>query len=739
MKNRILIFLLGFGILTGYSQSNEIAPEWNLDFESVQNGNPVAWSNFGDLNYQLTLDSAFVQNGKYAAVIEYKEGEPGFSAWAFTIPESYSGKRITLSAYMKTEQVTDGYAGLWMRIDPSIAFDNMNKRGVKGTTDWTKYEITLDMIPEKTEQIVFGGLLVGKGKVWIDHFTVRIDGKEIQNLKPLVRKLLLADQDKQFDEGSGITNLTVNEVQIENLKLLGFIWGFLKYYHPNIAKGDYNWDYELFRILPQIQHAENEYARDRILVNWINGLGAYSKGKEKKTEPSKITMEPDLDWMNTCRFSNELKASLLDVKNAKRTADHYYIGLEPGVGNPEFKNEKPYSSFEYPDAGFRLLALYKYWNMIHYYFPYKNLIEEDWKTVLEEFIPKVIKNENATEYTLTILELIGRIHDTHANVWGGNRVLEDYFGLRYAPIELTFVGDKSVVKDYYSEILGAKTGLKKGDVITAVNGKSVATIVQEKLHYYPASNYPTKLREIAYDLLRTNDSTLRVEFIRNDQVETAVLQTYSFKEMREFQSFQAEDTCFKWIDNDIAYLNNGSVQSAYLPEIWKEIAPSKGLIIDIRNYPSDFVIYDLSNYLLSKKTPFAKFSIGSIETPGLFTTTDLLNVGKKNKDYYKGKVVILVNETTQSSAEFHSMAYRVHPNALVIGSTTAGADGDVSEFYLPGGITTMISGIGVYYPDGKETQRIGIVPDIEVKPSIQGIQEGRDELIEKAIQLIKGN
>ena len=84
------------------------------------------------------------------------------------------------------------------------------------------------------------------------------------------------------------------------------------------------------------------------------------------------------------------------------------------------------------------------------------------------------------------------------------------------------------------------------------------------------------------------------------------------------------------------------------------------------------------------------------------------------------------------------MAYRVNPNSTVIGSTTAGADGNVSQFYLPGGISTMISGIGVYYPDGKETQRIGILPDIELKPTIQGIEEGKDELLEKAIEIING-
>ncbi len=74
--------------------------------------------------------------------------------------------------------------------------------------------------------------------------------------------------------------------------------------------------------------------------------------------------------------------------------------------------------------------------------------------------------------------------------------------------------------------------------------------------------------------------------------------------------------------------------------------------------------------------------------------------------------------------------------AMVIGSTTAGADGNVSPIIFPGNIRTMISGIGVYYPDGTETQRVGIIPDIEVKPTIKGIKEGKDKVLEKAIEII---
>ena len=59
-----------------------------------------------------------------------------------------------------------------------------------------------------------------------------------------------AISDKEFDSGSKINFPALSEKTIEDLELLGKIWGFLKYHHPVIAKGNYNWDYELFRILP---------------------------------------------------------------------------------------------------------------------------------------------------------------------------------------------------------------------------------------------------------------------------------------------------------------------------------------------------------------------------------------------------------------------------------------------------------------------------------------------------------
>ena len=70
-------------------------------------------------------------------------------------------------------------------------------------------------------------------------------------------------------------------------------------------------------------------------------------------------------------------------------------------------------------------------------------------------------------------------------------------------------------------------------------------------------------------------------------------------------------------------------------------------------------------------------------------------------------------------------------NVTTIGSQTSGADGNVSKIEFLG-FESGMSGLGVFYPDKTETQRVGVKIDIQVLPTIKGIQEGRDEVLEKA-------
>jgi hypothetical protein len=105
----------------------------------------------------------------------------GFGVGTANFPvNAAAGKHLKYSGYIRTEGVTEGWAGLWWRVDgepgtAALAFDNMNNRGASGTTPWTRYEIELD-IPAGAKNINFGVLHDGNGTAWFDTLRVELDG-----------------------------------------------------------------------------------------------------------------------------------------------------------------------------------------------------------------------------------------------------------------------------------------------------------------------------------------------------------------------------------------------------------------------------------------------------------------------------------------------------------------------------------------------------------------------------------
>ena len=709
---------------------------YNFNFEKVENGTPLNWKKMGASNSSFSVDSVVKINGKYAAVIEVKNGRTNFGACGMTIPYSYDGKTITLSGYMKTENVIGSHAGLWIRLDPDAGFNNMGEQSIKGTHDWKKYSITLPYSPNKTQSIVVGGILVGSGKIWIDSLSVQIDDKDINDLKPHITAKLAAEQDNEFASFSSLTTQDINKLTNLELTNLGLIWGYLKYYHPAIQKGLYNWDAELFRIIGKLCKADNKKVKEDLLVKWIKSLGDFEVTNNLMDEKN-IKITPDLDWITSSGFSSDLLNELKLLKHAKRENEGFYINFVENVGNAIFTNEHELN-IEYPDAGYRLLALYRYWNIIQYFYPNRNLIGTNWKNVLEKSISKVVNAKDAETYALAILEVITQINDSHADLASALGQLNDFRGNRMASPIISFIEKKPIVTGFYNDSLKSLSPLQIGDEIVSVNDKAVTKIIKERWDRSPASNNPGKLKKIAEELLKCNAQKIAISFVRDNKVVKDSIITYSQDEIRRYFSFvQPMDTCFRMLGDSIAYVYIGNLKSATAMSIYNSIKQAKGLIIDFRCYPSDYnSSYVLASFLCPKPISFYNYSRGSAVSPGLFISQKGLEFAYANPDPYKRKVVVLVNEKTISASEFATLLFAEMDNVTIVGSTTAGADGNISRIPLPGGLITNISGIGIYYPNGDDTQRVGIKIDVKVEPTIKGIKRGKDEILEEAIHFI---
>jgi hypothetical protein len=703
-----------------------------LTFETTHAGGVLAGWSTSPAN-SAVADDAIKRTGFWSARLERTDTSEGdFSGLSKNIPLDVAGKTIRLRGFLKTENVT-GFVSLWIRQDggsSAVAFATTQGRGMKGTNDWHEHTVTLPLDAD-SRQLVFGALISGSGKAWVDDLELTVDDVPFASAPKAVRAKTVVDTDYEFSAGSRVAAGTLAPHQIDNLVTLGQVWGFLKYHHPAIRSGQRHWDFDLFRVLPGVLAASDRTAGHAAILKWMTALGPVAPCKPCATLPSdQMHFAPDVKWIeDEARLGADLSRALRHAYT-NRPADQtqFYLSLAPGIQNPVFRNEPNYAQISLPDSGYQLLGLYRFWNIIQYWFPYRDVIGESWPGVLREFVPRVALARTRADYERQLLALIARVHDTHANLWS-SLASRPPVGDCEIPAKIRFIEGRPVV-------VTAGGSLQLGDIIDAIDGTPVTKLIADWSPYYAASNEPTRLRDIARSMTRGACGNASAEVTR--ATGEAAVNTARVKPGARSTTNDLPGDTFRLLSPEVGYLKLSSVKIAEVPKYLEAAAGTKGLVIDIRNYPSEFVVFALGRALVGDTMAFARFTAGDLANPGAFYWRGPALTLNPAEQRYKGQVVILIDEVSQSQAEYTTMAFRTAPGAKVVGSTTAGADGNVSAIPMPGAMGTMISGIGVFYPDKRPTQRIGIIPDVEVKPTIAGIRAGRDEVLEAGIRQILG-
>lgn len=542
-----------------------------------------------------------------------------------------------------------------------------------------------------------------------------------------------------YAKGSGVLiSSSLSNTQVANLVVLGKVWGFLKYHHPAVTAGKFNWDNALFDVLPSILAAADRPSANTALAEWIEGLGSVPPCNPCVTFPNKnLALRPDLGWIHDASYLGERLSGLLSGIYTNRTGNQFYVDLAEGIGNPLFVHETVHSQGSFPDAGLQLLGLFRFWNIIEYWYPNRNITGTSWDQVLADLIPGFAAATNFQDYQLMLMRAIAAIHDTHANLWSSIATRPPSGACRL-PLHLRFVQNQAVVAAFDDGVQASGTPFQIGDVIVELDGQTVADLVAQWAPYYGASNPVALRRQIAMYMTRGDcgDTSVTIQRNGNAMPIQATRERINFATDFNWWPHDLPGPTFQLLSPQVAYLKLSSVKVDEAAHYIQQAAGTKGLIIDIRNYPSEFVVYALGALLASKQTPFVRFAKADLRNPGAFYWAPPATLFPENP-HYAGKLIVLVDNRTQSQAEFTTMAFRA-AGATVVGSTTAGADGDVSNVPLPGELRAYISGTGIFYPDKTPTQRVGIVPDVIVNPTITDIADGVDPVLEKAISLIVG-
>ena len=516
--------------------------------------------------------------------------------------------------------------------------------------------------------------------------------------------------------------------EVERLSKLCRVWGYVKYTHPAFLLGQKDWDEELLALIPQVRELETNEEVNALLHEWFTSLGEIDYGN----------CEPVAFWAEA---AEEDKVVITDTS---WTTDAGYLGEEL-AGDLGKLGEVPHIKVSTAPVQYITVNLL---SEVEYYFPYHNLLEKDWVSTLDEFIPRMLAGgeglpdgftpgmlalmggEDLQSYAAAITALLVRMNDFHV----GFGIL----GTTYAPVPVMEAEGKLVVS-------GTAEGcpLLPGDVILEVNGRDVYAFAETLKEYLPYSRdevYLSRNRVHILSLAGDGKAQLEVSVLREGREETFPCTWVSAEEAPSVTYAQPQEV-YEILEGNIGLVNPALLSTANQYGVMEELRDTDGLVIDLRQYPNLFP-KTFPAYFVPESTPAFIHLKPSQAVPGVYIKT-VSNVGCLPEDrergvyYYDKPAVVLVDEFSQSGSEWMAWAVGKGEHVVLMGGNTSGALDGITNLSIPGYFAYQFTAIGAYTDDGGQIQRTGLTPDIPVSRTIQGIREGRDELMEAAVEYIQ--
>ena len=407
--------------------------------------------------------------------------------------------------------------------------------------------------------------------------------------------------------------------------------------------------------------------------------------------------------------------------------------------------DNTYDDMQYPAAEYRVLAAFRVWAVINYFFPYKEFMGEDWNETLRQFIPRMEGAKDALDYNLAVAEMVTHIHDSRGSVW--SPVLQKYFGNASAPIRVRMIEGSPVITGFTNAEAAKGAGLEIGDVILKVDAEDASRRIAERLKY---TAHSTPQSEMFYATERSlvrgpkdSTATLTVRDLHDQVREVKVSRKVEY--LPETQGDRTGDV-LRVLPGNIGYADLDRLSASRVDEMFEKFKDCPAIIFDGRGYPQG-TAWQIAPRLTEKTDVVAAmFRRRDPMSPDLpngellnsqEVATFLQRLPRTDKGRYHGRTVMLIDERTISQAEHTGLFLEAANGTKFIGSPTQGANGDVTSLSAPGGIYVHFSGQGVWHADGRQLQRLGLQPIVDVRPTLAGIRAGKDEVLDRATEYLE--
>ena len=394
----------------------------------------------------------------------------------------------------------------------------------------------------------------------------------------------------------------------------------------------------------------------------------------------------------------------------------------------QWKHDPTYPEMRYPPAAYRVLAAFRIWNVINYFYGYPHLIG-DWDAQFPKIVEQLLVSSTATEYELALAAIMTLVPDGHSGV--NANAFADLRGRARPPFFLMPVQGKPVVVEVLHSSATA-AGVAPGDELLAIDGRSVQQRMNELRPYISASTDAALEYYVVSSVPNGPPNSRPVFQFRkpNGSVYTATLTRGSY-------ALPEPATPWRILDGNIGYVDLRYLEVEDIPAMFAAMQGTKGLILDIRSYPRG--VFPALGRAMNRtgSTVVSQLRVPQVLAGHVTPFLRMQDLGKNAQPSYTAPSLALIDERAQSQSEHTCLTLEAVAGTRFVGSPTVGANGNISYLSVPGNILIRFTGMDVRHADGRQLQRVGVLPHFPVPRTIAALAAGRDEVLEKALEILR--
>ena len=406
-----------------------------------------------------------------------------------------------------------------------------------------------------------------------------------------------------------------------------------------------------------------------------------------------------------------------------------------------------YDSDPYPFMGARLLAAARLWSAIRVRHVHRDLYDEDMDAVLERTIPALEAARVATEYAAALMPMVSALDDTPSTLRG--RSADSVRGPAAVPFRVRWIEDRALITDVLRDSVTKALGIETGMEVTAADGFPMPAWIIDHRTAVSAPNSWSRLRALMpqVSLGPSGGALFRLRDMMNRERQLNIPRRADYLAplvLAERPLLSAMRT----LPGDIVYLDVERWSVDSLAAILTRSRRARGWILDlrgplgagqaeamlaaVRSVPEAVTAREVRRY---DSEPCAAATLRDARTVCAVTRETRGRVSRGDTaGHYTGRIVALIDERTAGDMERLAIALDAVAPVTFLGSSSAGAPGEVMLVELPGLLQVALPIVEIRRSDDAQLQRVGITPSVEVRLTVRGVRSGFDDVIERAHQ-----